>query len=846
MNKTHRWASILLGSTMLSASAKTILLDVRPGKNGGSPTSTAADFQAYDPVVSLSVTPDFVTTFGAIQNKVLTDEDAANYTITTSGEAALEYNAGGVSWNDTTPIVSGYCYKNSDVATTFTVTGVDQFPAGEIITLTVFGVGDNANQGGKFIPTYAGATLAAKTTTAGTDQAVETGSVRSAQWQFTSDGTTTSLSFTWERIVAGTSTAIFNGFSITSAPPSFGEVTSATMTPETITRIIGAPATQLSVSADFSVAGTLDVTALGVTGYGSDNTSVATVSASGLVETGMVGTATVTATVTGDTTSEADTTLVTVDAPTLLTITAPETTLLADGYTTNLDTTAESANLSGVAVEGYTGFSYSSNNSSVADVDPDTGVVTPGNSAGVATITASLGGATGTVDITVEEATSITATVLTNDLYIGGAGVTVNVTASSTSFTDLPINGLAALYFDSDDFDIAAVGTASGAVTPGTFTGTANITAFFGAVDDTLAINVADVPSKPNTLIHRYSFSNTAGAATAGSTITDSVGTAHGTVVGLGGTFTGTELTLPGGVEADDTTYVNLPNGIVSTIPSVDTTGITFEVWMTHNDTTPWTRAFDFGNNENGEDMTGFQTSTIDLIPRRTGSPGNIWTEFTLNRTLYGTVELVGNTALTTGVQAQIVVTIDSQTGNRKMYKDGGLIGSGLIAFNNNKVSLVDDVNCWLGRSNAGDPRLNGSLDEFRIYTGIMTESEVAANYALGPDLLPGAGQPYSAWSGLYADNEPADGDFDKDGVSNGVEYFMGETNSPVFTSNPGIVGGKVTWPKSSDFIGTYTVETSPDLATWTPRASTVVGNTVEYLVTTDPNERFIRLKVTP
>ena len=56
----------------------------------------------------------------------------------------------------------------------------------------------------------------------------------------------------------------------------------------------------------------------------------------------------------------------------------------------------------------------------------------------------------------------------------------------------------------------------------------------------------------------------------------------------------------------------------------------------------------------------------------------------------------------------------------------------------------------------------------------------------------------------------------------------------------------KVIWPKGPAFFGTYTVQTSPDLVTWTNVSSTVVGNTVEYSVPTGQGKFFIRLDVTP
>ncbi len=89
-------------------------------------------------------------------------------------------------------------------------------------------------------------------------------------------------------------------------------------------------------------------------------------------------------------------------------------------------------------------------------------------------------------------------------------------------------------------------------------------------------------------------------------------------------------------------------------------------------------------------------------------------------------------------------------------------------------------------------------------------------------------GSTFASWAALYAPGQSAFADHDNDGVSNGLEYFMGETGSS-FTPNPGIVDNKIVWPKNPAFVGSYSVQTSPDLVIWTDVGSTEVGNTVEF-----------------
>jgi hypothetical protein len=57
-------------------------------------------------------------------------------------------------------------------------------------------------------------------------------------------------------------------------------------------------------------------------------------------------------------------------------------------------------------------------------------------------------------------------------------------------------------------------------------------------------------------------------------------------------------------------------------------------------------------------------------------------------------------------------------------------------------LNTINDVNCWLGKSNWNDPAFNGTFDEFRMYDGAMSDADVAAEFAAGPDALPGTAKP--------------------------------------------------------------------------------------------------------
>lgn len=109
----------------------------------------------------------------------------------------------------------------------------------------------------------------------------------------------------------------------------------------------------------------------------------------------------------------------------------------------------------------------------------------------------------------------------------------------------------------------------------------------------------------------------------------------------------------------------------------------------------------------------------------------------------------------------------------------------------------------------------------------------------------------FAAWSVVNAGGEGADGDYDKDGVPNAVEYLMGQTGSS-FTPNPVAVSGKITWPKDALAMATWAVQTSSTMAPegqpggWTNTTVGVVdlGSSIEFTLPAGTPKVFARLKV--
>jgi hypothetical protein len=110
----------------------------------------------------------------------------------------------------------------------------------------------------------------------------------------------------------------------------------------------------------------------------------------------------------------------------------------------------------------------------------------------------------------------------------------------------------------------------------------------------------------------------------------------------------------------------------------------------------------------------------------------------------------------------------------------------------------------------------------------------------------------YDYWAVANAGGQAANLDFDNDGVSNGIEYFMNA--APGFTANPGFIGNTVTWPNggnipSSAYGTQFSVQTSSDLASWTnvPASDSGLNNAASSLSygVLGASKQFVRLKVT-
>lgn len=363
------------------------------------------------------------------------------------------------------------------------------------------------------------------------------------------------------------------------------------------------------------------------------------------------------------------------------------------------------------------------------------------------------------------------------------------------------------LTLTSSDTNVLTITSPGGLITA-TGVGSATVTAAYrrieGAVTNVYSQTTnLTVVAPVATLVHRYNFNETSG-----STVLDLVGTAHGLVRAGTNQLGVTNATWAGGqliINTNTTlgatdTYVDLPAGIISSLGA----DATFEVWATVRDGGSWARLFDFGSVPSSP--TNAAQPNI-FLSRGAGNttPRYDWVNGNVN----------ANAAWANGSTAHFVVTHSGTDGAARLYRDGALVASS--ATQNLPLSSINDIYCFIGRSIYSwpislpggyfDPYFVGAFDEFRIYQGLLTAQQIAANYAAGPDQLavPELTLSYS--------------------VSNGVLTLI--------------------WPVNADGFLPYVTSVLGSGASWSPVGGTPtqVGDNYQLPVTIGSSNGYFRLQ---
>lgn len=234
--------------------------------------------------------------------------------------------------------------------------------------------------------------------------------------------------------------------------------------------------------------------------------------------------------------------------------------------------------------------------------------------------------------------------------------------------------------------------------------GITQVVASYGGLS---ATNSIDVIAPPTVLTHRYSFASDA---------SDSIGGANGTLMGTA-SVSGGQLVLDGTAGC----YVSLPGSLINIATN---TSVTIEAWVTFNNPSTWAYLFGFGNTNNGAGV-----GQIGCVPCADAGGYHHW-GITENQSGGATVSWAHGW---NNMTAHITAVVDPPTGTISIYRDGVLeVTQGGAE---NPLSLTPTNYVFLGRSfYDSDPYLSASIDEFRIYNGVLTPPQVAMTQLNGPN----------------------------------------------------------------------------------------------------------------
>jgi hypothetical protein len=151
--------------------------------------------------------------------------------------------------------------------------------------------------------------------------------------------------------------------------------------------------------------------------------------------------------------------------------------------------------------------------------------------------------------------------------------------------------------------------------------------------------------------------------------------------------------------------YVSLPGGIVSGL-----TSFSLSAWVKLSAVPAWCRIFDLGTGTNAYMFLTPNTSSSTL-------------RFSITTGGSGQEQRMEAPALPTGSWQHVAVTLAANAGT--LYVNGGRVAQN-ASMTLNPASLGSTTQNWLGRSQfAGDPYLNGQIDNFRIYNRALSAAEV-------------------------------------------------------------------------------------------------------------------------
>jgi hypothetical protein len=305
--------------------------------------------------------------------------------------------------------------------------------------------------------------------------------------------------------------------------------------------------------------------------------------------------------------------------------------------------------------------------------------------------------------------------------------------------------------------------------------------------------NYAAGPVKP--LVHQYTFED--------GTANDSVGSAHGTLVGDAAVVDG-QLVLDG-----DGDWMDMPGDVIA----MNTfEGLTIEIMFTSvaGGNTGYHMVTAFGEEGTG-DNPGYGYKYVCITPARGNdvSRGMIqtvsmddspWDEET------GVSDVIEHDD---GLPHHMVCTVDNT--ELAFYVDGVLIGTAALDPPGNSIAGIGTDAAHIGKGVYDvDPLWAGSVEELNIYNRALSLAEVQANYAAGPQKVgPAPVDPGTEGLMLHLPLDTASRGVTQDSSDNDLDGTL--FGDPIFVEGVDIMALEL--DGVDDYVDTDYTE---DLAVWT------------------------------
>ena len=223
--------------------------------------------------------------------------------------------------------------------------------------------------------------------------------------------------------------------------------------------------------------------------------------------------------------------------------------------------------------------------------------------------------------------------------------------------------------------------------------------------------------------------------------------------------------------------------------------------------------------------------------------------------TLGGTGTLGGTTTIAGG--GKLAFTLSTTAANHdRLDITGALVFSGASTLNITASGTLPAAGVYTLITATGG--ITGSVPTVNLPAGWAATVSISGDtQSLLLNVTSNGTTAYGNWALAHAGgvNAPVDGDYNHDGVQNGIAFFMGMNG---LATNPGVVNRSITWPYRNS-VASYKVQTSLDLSPsgWTdvpsndPNLHTTAAGTsgsVTYDLPTGVSggKVFARLVVTP